>query len=79
MTLICGTVARSQTARLVHLHDGGDLRLDWAKEVLGALVRIWRRPVLLETIVEGRARRVGHDGQQPSETDLTAVAEEARS
>ncbi len=60
---------------LTHQHDGVDLRADWARDVLAALARIWRRPVFLETVFEGRARRLGHDGNQPSETDITAPAE----
>ncbi len=60
---------------LVHQHDGVDLRLDWAREVLASLVRMWKRPVFLETVVEGRARRLGHDGTQPSESDVTATAD----
>lgn len=63
---------------LVHQHDGVDLRLDWAREVLASLVRIWRRPVFLETVVEGRPRRLGHDGSQATETDVTAVTEDAK-
>ncbi len=60
---------------LAHQHDGVDLRLDWAREVLASIVRMWRRPAFLETVIEGRPRRLGHDGQQPSETDISAVTE----
>ena len=59
---------------LVHRHWGVDLRLDWAREVLSALAAIWRRPVHLETIVDGRPRRLGHDGDQPTEEDIEAPA-----
>ncbi len=63
---------------LVHRHDGVDLKLDWAREVLSALVRIWRRPVFLETLISGKGRRLGHDGSKTSESDITTVvAEEA--
>lgn len=59
---------------LIHRHDGVDLKLEWAREVLAALARIWRRPALIETVVAGKPRRLGHDGQTASDTDLTAVA-----
>jgi stage V sporulation protein R len=60
---------------LVHRHDGVDLKLDWAREVLSALVRVWRRPVYVETMIAGKGRRLGHDGQKSQETDLTATQE----
>jgi stage V sporulation protein R len=62
---------------LVHRHAGVDLRLDWAKEALGNLASIWRRPVKLETRVAGRAVRLGHDGTRPTEENLEAVAQAA--
>lgn len=61
---------------LVHRHDGVDLKIDWAREVLAALVRIWRRPVFLETVLNGKGRRLGHDGTKSTEHDLSAVIEE---
>ena len=57
-------------------HDGVDLKLDWAREVLSALVRIWRRPVFLETTISGKGRRLGHDGSKASESDIAAIAAE---
>ncbi len=54
---------------------GIDLRLDWAREVLENLVRIWKRPVRLDTFVDGKAVRLGHDGKNatasPTPTSLT--------
>jgi stage V sporulation protein R len=41
---------------LVHKHEGVDLKLDWAKDVLKQIFRIWRRPIHLETIVDGKLR-----------------------
>ena len=57
---------------LRHTHDGVDLRVDWAKETLAALARLWKRPVQISTIVEGRARRLGHDGSQPTDESIDA-------
>ncbi len=59
---------------LRHSHSGVELRYDWAREVLSALARIWRRPVRLETIVGGKAKRLGHDGSQPLEEEIEQVA-----
>ena len=59
---------------LLHRHYGVDLRLDWAREVLRSLASIWRRPVYLETIVEGRPRRLGYDGEQPTEEEISGTA-----
>ncbi|HEX3034343.1 MAG TPA: SpoVR family protein [Thermodesulfobacteriota bacterium] len=47
---------------LIHKHEGVDLKLDWAKDVLGKLSEIWKRPVHLETVVEGKVRIFTADG-----------------
>ncbi|NJN64072.1 MAG: SpoVR family protein [Acidobacteria bacterium] len=59
---------------LRHLHDGVELRHDWAQDVLSALARIWRRPVFLETILSGKPRRLGHTGKEAVEEDIKGVA-----
>jgi stage V sporulation protein R len=59
---------------LSHRHVGVDLRMDWAKEVLESLTKLWKRPVRLETIVGNKAKRLGHDGEKPIEEDLEKVA-----
>ncbi|GIW47295.1 MAG: stage V sporulation protein R [Deltaproteobacteria bacterium] len=41
---------------LIHRHEGVDLKIDWAKDVLNNLSKIWKRPVYLETVVEGKVR-----------------------
>jgi stage V sporulation protein R len=41
---------------LVHKHESVDLKLDWAKDVLKQIFKIWRRPVHLETVVDGKLR-----------------------
>jgi stage V sporulation protein R len=48
--------------RLVHEHEGLDIQLDWAAEVLGNLAAVWGRAVHLDTSVEGRPTRLSHDG-----------------
>ncbi len=49
---------------LEHDHQGVDLRLDWAKEVLAALVRVWRRPVEIHTLSESKPVLLRFDGKE---------------
>jgi stage V sporulation protein R len=64
---------------LLHRHVGVDLRWDWAQEVLESIVRLWRRPVLIETVRGGKPVRLGHDGNQATEETLQEVTEGADS
>jgi len=48
---------------LSHEHHGVDLRLDYAREVLRGLERIWRRPVQIRTIVEAKPTLLRYDGR----------------
>ena len=59
---------------LRHRHVGVDLRWDWAKEVLGNLTQLWRRPVLLETRRGDKTVRLAHDGENASEETLEEQA-----
>ena len=54
---------------LVHEHQGVDLRSDYAEATLGALARVWKRPVVLATQVEGRSLRLRHDGKEHTVKD----------
>jgi stage V sporulation protein R len=49
---------------LRHDHRGVDLRPDYAKETLAALVRVWRRPVCLATLNEGKRTLLRYDGKE---------------
>ena len=51
---------------LQHDHRGVDLRADYAKETLQALVRVWKRPVVLLTIVDGKTTFLRYDGKEHS-------------
>jgi len=55
---------------LQHRHDGQDLDQGQAQETLRHLHRIWRRPVHVQTVIEGRPRRVSFDGNELETTDL---------
>jgi stage V sporulation protein R len=54
---------------LRHRHDGEDLDLAQAQETLKHLFRIWTRPVHVETVVEGRRRRISYDGREIEASD----------
>jgi stage V sporulation protein R len=65
---------------LVHRHEGIDLRLDWARETLKNLHKIWRRPVHVQTIVDGKGKVLSYDGKDLSESETAdAAAAEAPS
>ena len=51
---------------LEHVHGGVDLRADYARETLSALVRVWKRPVALATKVDDKAVLLRHDGKEHS-------------
>jgi stage V sporulation protein R len=51
---------------LKHDHQGLDLRADYAREVMKSLVRVWKRPVNLLTIVEGKQVMIRFDGREHS-------------
>ncbi len=48
---------------LAHQHEGVDLRHDWARDVLSNLVRIWRRPVRIDTVMAGKSVHLRYDGR----------------
>ena len=49
---------------LKHTHTGVDVQMDWAETTLGNLVRLWKRPVHLETMLKDRPIRLSHDGDK---------------
>lgn len=49
---------------LSHDHQGVDLRVDWARDVLRALGRIWRRPIEIHTKVENKPTLMRFDGKE---------------
>ncbi len=49
---------------LTHEHEGVDLKMDYAIDTLKNLCAIWRRPVNLETVVDGRRMLMCHDGTE---------------
>ncbi len=49
---------------LRHDHQGIDLRLDWAREVLCSLERVWKRPAEIHTILDGKPTLLRFDGNE---------------
>ena len=49
---------------LQHDHQGIDLRVDYAREVLGALLRVWKRPVEIHTVVDNKNTLMRFDGKE---------------
>ncbi|HEU4395242.1 MAG TPA: SpoVR family protein [Planctomycetota bacterium] len=62
---------------LRHRWDGLDLKVDWARETMEALHRIWKRPVHLGTQVEGRGRVLSWDGDRHTSEETREGSEEA--
>ena len=57
---------------LRHDHQGLDLRQDYAKEVMRSLVRVWKRPVVVTTIAEGKPVMLRFDGKEQTTRHLRA-------
>lgn len=53
---------------LKQIHEGVDLKLDWAKEALKALYHIWKRPAHIETVIDGVPKTLSFDGQEHQES-----------
>ena len=48
---------------LEHRHDGADLRLDYARDTLEHIFKLWSRPVHVKTVIEGKDKLLGYDGE----------------
>ena len=55
---------------LFHRHEGVDLKVDYAQDVLLNLNQIWKRPVNLETVVEGKPKILSFDGTTHDERSI---------
>ncbi|MBI2083085.1 MAG: SpoVR family protein [Deltaproteobacteria bacterium] len=56
---------------LKHLHEGVDLRIDWAKDTLKNLYGLWKKTVYIETLVEGIPKLMSFDGEEHREQRMT--------
>lgn len=71
MAVVDGNAFHRGELLLRHFHDGVDLRLDWAWETLKNIHRIWKKPVHLETIIDGVPKSLSFDGTEQKEQRLT--------
>jgi stage V sporulation protein R len=55
---------------LMHVHEGADLRTDWAKLTLESIFKIWQRPVNIETVLDGKRKILNFDGVNHSDSDV---------
>jgi len=59
-----GNYANRGELLLRHEHQGVDLRADYAKETLVALVRVWKRPVNIATVSDEKPVVMRYDGKE---------------
>jgi stage V sporulation protein R len=58
---------------LWHRHEGVDLEVDYARDTLKTLFAIWRRPVNIDTVVEGKRTLLTFDGREHKERELNQM------
>lgn len=49
---------------LVHEYNGVELKLDYARDTLGNVHRLWTRPVHIETVLDGKTTVLSFDGSE---------------
>lgn len=54
---------------LGHGHEGVDLKLDYARDTLRNLERVWRRPTSILTMVDDKPKRIRYDGSEITISD----------
>ena len=52
---------------LRHKHEGTDLRVDYARDTLANLNRVWKRPVNLLSRLDGKGKILRFDGRDHTE------------
>ena len=52
---------------LRHRHEGVDLKMDYARDTMRNLHKIWTRPVHLETVIDEKKRLLSFDGRDYAE------------
>ncbi|MEM6290585.1 MAG: SpoVR family protein [Myxococcota bacterium] len=58
---------------LGHRHEGEDLKLDYARDTLRNMERIWRRPVSILSVVDDKPKRIRYDGSEVTISDETTA------
>jgi stage V sporulation protein R len=54
---------------LQHRYDGVELRHDYARETLRNVLKVWGRPVALQTVMDDKRRTIAFDGEEFEEKD----------
>jgi stage V sporulation protein R len=52
---------------LRHRHEGVDLKMDYARDTMRNLHKIWTRPIHLETLIDEKKRLLSFDGSDFTE------------
>ena len=52
---------------LLHTHDGVDLQLDWSRDTLENLYKLWRRPCAIQTRIDAKGTILRFDGKTHTE------------
>lgn len=58
---------------LGHRHEGKDLKMDYARDTLRHLERIWRRPTSILTLIDDKPKRIRYDNGEVSVSDEKAA------
>jgi stage V sporulation protein R len=58
---------------LGHRHEGQDLKIDYARDTLRNLERIWRRPASILTVIDDKPKRIRFDGSEVTISDEPAA------
>lgn len=59
-----GDYRRGRELYLKHCHEGDDLDLDYADKTLRYIYQLWKRPVHVETVVDGKKTVLSYEGQK---------------
>jgi stage V sporulation protein R len=72
VTVVDGNGRNRGELHLVHRHEGVDLEIEASLTTLKNLFKIWTRPVLLETQVEGKGKVLSFDGKEAKAEDTAS-------
>ncbi len=70
--VVDGNVGNRGELYLVHDWVGGDLQVDQAQLTLRSLHSMWKRPVHIETVVDGKGVLLSFDGEASTTSEITA-------
>ena len=59
---------------LEHHHNGVDLQMNYARDTLTNLCRLWARPVHIETTLDGAGVVLSYDGSQHAQRAVEKAA-----